>query len=330
MSFDVFKGEGPLPKDSPVYQSMPDLHDAMRRPEDYIAGVDLARAVNVALTLAMPLLVTGEPGTGKTDLAYRVAHELKLGAPLRFDTKSSSQAADLFYRFDHVRHFSRSQVHALQQLPAPDAREFVQYHALGDAILRSRKAADIANLVPHTEGWDGPRQLVVLIDEIDKAPRDFPNDLLSQIERLEFSVPELGTTLVRADREFAPIVIITSNSEKQLPEPFLRRCIYHHIDFPKDRSQIEKVLGARLKGMNLAGPGYEQAVKFFYDLRDAGGVQKKPSTSELLEWLHGLSRAGMDWKRDLRTQDKAQACIGCLAKTEDDRKLAQALLKPAV
>jgi MoxR-like ATPase len=168
----------------------------------------------------------------------------------------------------------------------------------------------------------------VLIDEIDKAPRDFPNDLLNQIENLEFAVPELQIERIRAERAFAPVVIITSNSEKQLPEAFLRRCVYHHIEFPPSdkREQIESIVAARLRGLSLSGAGFKEALDFFYKLRDAGLV-KKPSTSELLDWLRALDAHGLDVNKRLSEQkDIAQACLGSLVKTREDSAKAAELL----
>ena len=330
MKFDVFSGRGPVPESREPYRRPPDLRTALRDPAGYRAGEDLARAVNVALALGLPLLVTGEPGTGKTQLAYRVAHELGLPPPWRFDTQSSSQADDLFYRFDRVRQFARSQLHALQHKEPPHPREFIAFQALGQAILRTLPLEQVGHLFEPGQPWDGPRQSVVLIDEIDKAPRDFPNDLLARIEDLSFRVPELGGGELRADPAFAPIVVITSNSEKQLPEPFLRRCVFHHIEFPDDAREIEQLLAGRLAALRLAGPGYDAAVDFFFRLRRAPGVQKKPSTSELLDWLRALAAAGFDWQRDLATQPgPTRACLGSLAKTDEDMQRARGLLDAA-
>jgi MoxR-like ATPase len=334
MALNAFRGAGPIARQATAragYVPQRDELVILRDPQGYRASADLAQAVNVALELNMPLLLTGEPGTGKTQLAYRVAAELGLAKPLRFDTKSSSQAAELFYTFDSVRHFAQAQLNSAQGRDAPEPAQFVRYAALGLAILLSKD--------PQDPQWDavrrryagpdgGPVQSVVLIDEIDKAPRDFPNDLLNQIEDLEFSVPELGAPPVRASRQYAPIVIITSNSEKQLPEPFLRRCVYHHIEFPKDRAEVEEILGARLAGLQLDGDGYESAVQFFFQLRqESSGLAKKPSTSELLDWLRALARAGFDSAQPIdRQKETARHCLGSLIKTSEDRGAALRLL----
>ena len=333
----AFKGAGPIaPRNGSACGFVPEYDDvsALRDPSGYSASEDLARAVNVALELTMPLLVTGETGTGKTQLAYRIAAELGLSEPLRFDTKSSSQAPDLFYTFDNLRQFAQSQLSVAQNRSPPNAVAFIRYAALGLAILQSKDlngedGADVRLYVGGNFQGDGPRQTVVLVDEIDKAPRDFPNDLLNQIENLEFYVPELGVPTVRANRRFPPIVVITSNSEKQLPEPFLRRCIYHNIEFPKDVADIDKILGTRLSQLKLTGEGYSGAIKFFFRLRaDDARLIKKPSTSELLDWLRALQRAGFNAKEAFGAQSEiARNCLGGLVKTGDDMKVALRLLR---
>src|SRR5262245_55201544 len=259
MTFNRFRGSGSIPgaDNNPLIAGV----DPLRDPRGYRAGQDLANAVNVALALQMPLLVTGEPGTGKTQLAYRLAAELGKTEVLRFDTKSSSQATELFYQFDSIRQFAQSQLNAATGKPLPEPQGFVRIAALGLAILRTMNPDEVeAKLGPawrHKE----PASSVVMIDEIDKAPRDFPNDLLNQIENREFWIPELGLHF-KADQRFAPMVVITSNSEKQLPEPFLRRCVYHHIEFPRTDEEVKAILGSRLERLKLGGVAYAEALDY--------------------------------------------------------------------
>ena len=324
MTFERFRGHGPISSTerNPLLTDV----DPLRDPQGYRAGPDLANAVNVALALQMPLLVTGEPGTGKTQLAYRLAAELGKQEVLRFDTKSSSQANELFYQFDTVRQFAQSQLNAASGKPLPAAHEFLRIAAMGHAILRTLDPKEVAAKLGSSPAHAAPVASVVMIDEIDKAPRDFPNDLLNQIENLEFTIPELGCSF-KARREFAPIVIITSNSEKQLPEPFLRRCVYHNIEFPSDQAEIEAILGARLQRLQLGGVAYKEALEFFFKLRAHTALAKKPSTSELLDWLQALTKAGFVMDRRFAEQRPVlEACIGTLLKTAEDVKLAKALL----
>jgi len=153
---------------------------------------------------------------------------------------------------------------------------------------------------------------------VDKAPRDFPNDLLNQIENLEFTIHELGKHVL-ADRAYAPVIVITSNSERPLPEPFLRRCVYHHIEFPTDRAELDHLLGGRLRHMNLQGQAFDGLVQWFFKLREDPQTSKKPSTSELLDWLRVLSEAGLDPSRSINLQRPTLlACLGSLLKTQQD------------
>src|SRR4051794_20629486 len=182
-------------------------------PAGYLADKGLRDAVNVALALGQPLLLTGKPGTGKTQLAASLAHELGLPSPLRFDTKTTSTAKDLFYRYDALSHFHDS--HFQEEKPSID--QYITYEALGLAILLSKPAREADPYLPEPLQGRGPTRSVVLIDEIDKAPRDLPNDVLNEIEHLTFTVRETGKPF-KADSGYRPILVLTSNSEKNLPD----------------------------------------------------------------------------------------------------------------
>ena len=227
-----------------------------RSTERYIASRDLEVAVNAAVALQRPLLVKGEPGTGKTVLAHEVASAL--GHPLvEWHVKSTTKAQQGLYEYDAVSRLRDSQ--------------------LGDP-----KVADIAHYIVRGKLWDAfdaAQTQVVLIDEIDKADIEFPNDLLLELDRMEFFVYETRQTVAARHR---PVVIITSNNEKELPDAFLRRCFFHYIRFP-DRPTMERIVAAHYPGLqqDLA----REALNVFFQVREVPGLKKKPATSELLDWL---------------------------------------------
>jgi len=291
---------------------------ALTDPQGYLASRELSAAVNVALTLGMPLLLTGEPGSGKSLLAYSLAWELKLGDPLEFVVKSDTQGRDLFYQFDTVGRFHASQTGQPQDGDNSqiDPRRFIYFNALGRAILQAQPRAELEPaLGPAFAGLNAPekpRRSVVLIDEIDKAPRDVPNDILAEIEGMRFRVPEIegapgvpeeGFRLGEDQQQYRPIVVITSNAEKSLPDAFLRRCVYYHVPFPPfgavaekgdsaaepEAVTIEAIVASRLgeRYRNRAEGLIDEALSLFKTLRGFP-LERKPSLAELLNWLDYL------------------------------------------
>lgn len=218
-------------------------------PDGFLPDDGLVQAVNVALLLGQPLLLTGDPGSGKTLVAYSVARELDLYPPEEFVAKSTSEARDLLYTYDALGHFRA----APGKDQANSALPYIEFQALGRAILRASRPEEVTDLFPAGSS-SGPRRSVVLVDEIDKAPRDFPNDLLREIESMKFRIPELAGREVRAAADHRPVVVITSNSEKLLPDAFLRRCIFYDVPFPDDK-KLEEIVARRLGG--IAGPQSE-------------------------------------------------------------------------
>ena len=264
----------------------------------YVATDDLKVAVNAAVTLRRPLLVKGEPGTGKTVLAHEIAGAL--GAPLiEWHVKSTTKAHQGLYEYDAV------------------AR-------LRDGQLGDPRVHDIANYIRRGKLWDAftsPQLPVLLIDEIDKADIEFPNDLLQELDRMEFHVYETGETVAAAER---PVVVITSNNEKELPDAFLRRCFFHYIAFP-DRSTMERIVEVHFPGIQRILVG--KALDLFYDVRDVPGLKKKPSTSELLDWLKLLLHEDMPLDV-LQNRDPTKAIPplhGALLKNEQDVMLFERL-----
>ncbi len=319
MKFPFFKGGGEAAPEADWRALPPSGIGAETRPEHYEADPELADAVNVALLMNKPLLLTGDPGTGKTQLAYRLAWELNIFPPLKFETKSASVARDLFYIYDALGRF-----HDAQCQTPEDAARYITYNALGRAVLLAAPRDQYKACLPPGFTHDGPRRSVVLIDEIDKAPRDFPNDILNEIEQMYFRIPELGNAEIAADRALCPVVVITSNSERHLPDPFLRRCVYHHIRFPEpDRmrriveTRLRAILTARKGDADMSDAFLSDAVALFYALRDQCQLSKKPSTAELILWLaaiRGMSGADNPIAEDRETAVRA---MGALVKTGD-------------
>jgi len=263
----------------------------------YVAPPDLAVAVNAAVTLERPLLVKGEPGTGKTELARQVA--ASLGMPIiEWHVKSTTKAQQGLYEYDAVSRLRDSQ--------------------LGDARVN-----DVGNYIRKGKLWqafEAPSRVVLLIDEVDKADIEFPNDLLQELDRMEFHVYETGQTVKAAQR---PVVIITSNNEKELPDAFLRRCFFHYIRFP-DAETLKAIVNVHYP--NLKPRLLDEALSQFVELRDVPGMKKKPSTSEFLDWLKLILAEDLqpeDLKRDPGSM--LPRLHGALVKNEQDITLFEKL-----
>jgi MoxR-like ATPase len=265
---------------------------------DYVAGDDLTIAVNAAIALERPLLVKGEPGTGKTVLAEEIAKAI--GAPLiQWHIKSTTKAAQGLYEYDAVSRLRDSQ--------------------LGDP-----KVSDIANYIRRGKLWEAftsTERPVLLIDEIDKADIEFPNDLLLELDRMEFHVYETGETVKAAKR---PVVVITSNNEKELPDAFLRRCFFHYIRFP-DAETLQKIVDVHYPGIKKRL--VSEALSIFFAIREAPGLRKKPSTSELLDWLKLLVSEDIDADvlKERDTRKLIPPLHGALLKNEQDVSLFEKL-----
>lgn len=273
--------------------------DRFQGTERYVATQDLNLAVNAAITLGRPLLVKGEPGTGKTQLAAEVAQALDRPL-LQWHIKSTTRAQQGLYEYDAVARLRDSQ--------------------LGDD-----KVHDIANYIRRGKLWEAftaPVQPVLLIDEIDKADIEFPNDLLLELDRMEFHVYETGET-VKAEQR--PIILITSNNEKELPDAFLRRCFFHYIRFP-DRETMEAIVEVHYPG--LKKDLLATALEVFFEMREVQGLKKKPSTSELLDWIKLLVAEDIP-PEALRADDQRKLIpplYGALLKNEQDIHLFERLL----
>jgi MoxR-like ATPase len=265
------------------------VFDQFKGTSTYIASEELRHAVNVAVALRRPLLVRGEPGTGKTLLAENLSQAL--GLPLiRWHVKSTTKAKDGLYVYDTVARLHDSRF-------GGDVRDIGKYIKLG----------------PLGEALKAPSKVVLLIDEIDKADIEFPNDLLLELDAMRFRVDETGEEIVAKER---PVVIITSNNEKELPDAFLRRCVFHYIQFP-DRELMAEIV--RVHHPDITDRVLDNALELFFGLRATPRLRKKPSTSELIDWIMALKKGGVD----LAKVGHGIPFLGTLLKTESDVELVQ-------
>jgi len=265
---------------------MSDVFDQFQGTASYIASDELRHAVNVAVALARPLLVRGEPGTGKTLLAENLAAALQLPL-IRWHVKSTTKAKDGLYVYDTV-----ARLHDSRFGDAANVRDIARYIKLG----------------PLGEALAAPSRVVLLIDEIDKADLEFPNDLLHELDVMKFRIDETGKEIAAVER---PIVVITSNNEKELPDAFLRRCVFHYIQFPSRELMTEIV---KVHHPDITDRVLDNALEVFFGLRATPRLRKKPSTSELIDWICALKKAGVDLAR----VSGGIPFLGTLLKTEQD------------
>ncbi len=257
--------------------------------EGYVASRALQDVVNVAIALERPLLLKGEPGTGKTLLAHHIAKSLGMELIL-WNVKSTTKARDGLYTYDTVQRLNDAR---FGDGDVRDIRHYIKHGPLGRAFASSNR-------------------VVLLIDEVDKGDIEFPNDLLLELDEMRFHVLETDEW-VKANHR--PVVIVTSNSEKELPDAFLRRCVFHYIDFP-DEEQMRAIIDVHFPG--LSGELLASACKIFYGLREVPGLRKRPSTSELLDWIRALLASGARLPEEETPSFKSVPFLGALVKMEED------------
>lgn len=323
------------------------LRSDLEKPEGYLPAPDLVTAVNAAVLLGQPLLLNGEPGTGKSALADAVAHELNLEPVLRVNCKADIRSVDLFYYFDHIRRLHEANDPDKRSTPPED---YVKLQGLGAAIVRAAGADAMAE--PLRQGvparplgeifpelnLGASAQSVVLIDEIDKASRDVPNDILVEIDTMRFDLPELGIR-IQADTGRKPLVIITSNSEKSLPAPFLRRCVFYTIPFPAlpheevpktegDRPPytLEEIVVSRLR--NLRGTALlTDGLDLFSRLRDNTRFEQRPSPAEFMNWLLYMRHHTGTETHPRSVADLVRKSVPILLKSDRDRRTGMVVIE---
>lgn len=318
-------------------------------PAKYRPAQGLCEAIDAAILLGMPLLLTGEPGSGKTQAARWLAW--KLGARLlRHDVKSTTSGRELLYSFDEVARFRDASAGSGSTRPLID---YVTFSALGEAIIRTlggqaaiqplRQGGSIpaaafggathpttASLLPGDSGFASaePEHCVVLIDELDKAPRDTPNDLLAEVESLSFEMPELGIRIA-AESSWRPVLLITSNSERALPEPFLRRCLFFDIPMPGEAA-MASIVAQSITDITAVSPLFTSAWTFYEALRNRPTIRKKPGTAEFLAWIDCLkAQAKLAATDSVKPENAARILptLACVAKSPEDMKLARDILE---
>ena len=302
--------------------------------KDYILHEELQNAVEVAIALGQPLLITGEPGTGKTKLAFKVADELSKDPsanfspkPLIFNTKTSSAARDLFYTYDAISHFQAANIKREDGQAGARTADFIELQALGKAIaLTNPEKIDRSNFATPLPAQ--PQSSVVLIDEIDKAPRDFTNDILNEIENYSFNIKEQNNYQIDREDSRQIVVIMTSNSEKNLPDAFLRRCVFYHIPFPSAELLMEIVKTQLGGGTAFTDQALRELLSKFEDIRRQA-VRKKPATAELIGWLRVLEMQQYLEKGPAEQEKLLLQNLSILVKTKEDLEAIRALFKEA-